>query len=138
MLVPVKLDFGKCSSVTFNGLRHPTLATVKLHGSLYLESGWICSISRDANQNHPLFVCGSAIVDYLATSKRRVTVKNLLRGGRGVCYAPMVHRGIRDDAYCRIRNPLPEDDVFVVLMGLDFLFRVNVKNLKSPIGCCRF
>jgi hypothetical protein len=66
-----------------------------------------------------------------------MTVEDLLRGGRGVCYDPMIHRGVRNDAYNRLGNPLPEDDVFVVLVGLDFLFRVDVKNLKSPIGCCR-
>jgi hypothetical protein len=67
-----------------------------------------------------------------------MAVKNLLRGGCSVCYAPMIYRGIRNDAYCRFGNPLPEDDVFVVLVGLDFLFRVYIKNLKCPISCWKF
>ena len=67
-----------------------------------------------------------------------MSVKNLLRGGGGIRYAPMIYRGIRNEAYRRFGNPLPEDDVFVVLVGLDFLSRVDVKNLKCPISCWRF
>jgi hypothetical protein len=67
-----------------------------------------------------------------------MTVKDLLWGGGRVRYGPMIHRSIRDDAYRRFRNPLPENDVFVVLVGLDFLFRIDIKNLKGPVSCCRF
>lgn len=67
-----------------------------------------------------------------------MAVKDFLWGGRGICYAPVIYRGICNDAYCRLGNPLPENDVFVVLVGLDLLFRVDVKNLKSPGSYCRF
>ena len=67
-----------------------------------------------------------------------MTVKDLLRGGRRIRYVPMIHRSIRNNPYRRLGNPLPEDDIFVVLVGLDFLFCVDIKNLKSPVRCCTF
>jgi len=67
-----------------------------------------------------------------------MAVEDLLRGRRRVRYDPMVHRGIGNDAYCGLGNPPPENDVFVALVGLDFLLRVDIENLKSLVRCCRF
>jgi hypothetical protein len=91
VLVSIKFDFRECGSMALNGLRHTTLATVKLHSSLYFEGGRIRGIARDANQDHPLFVRRSAIIDNLAARKGRMTVKDFLRGRRRVRYAPVIH-----------------------------------------------
>jgi hypothetical protein len=62
-------------------------------------------------------------------------VKHFLRRGSRVRDTPMIYRGVCDDANRRLGNPLPENNIFVILMCLDFLFRVNVENLKSLAGC---
>ena len=101
---------------------------IQLHGTLDLERRRICRVSRDANEDEPLFIGGDAVVDYLGAGESGVTVKYFLRC-RLVVNGPVVHSGVSDHANSGFRDPLPEDDVLIVCVRLDLLLGFNVEDL---------
>lgn len=46
----------------------------------------------------------------------------------------MVHGGVCDETQVGVGRPFPEDDIFVVNVGLHFLLRLNVEDLQCPPG----
>ncbi len=119
--------------MTFDRLTDALLLAIELHRPFDLETGRVCSILRDANENHPLLARRNAVIDDLGTSERRMSVESLLRRGCRVGDRPVVYRGVRDHSNDRVGDPCPENDVLVVGMGLHFLFGVHVEDLDcSP------
>ena len=64
-----------------------------------------------------------------------MAVEDLLRRRRRVGDGPVVHCGLRHEAEGRVVDPLPEDDVLVVDVRLDFLLRLNVEDLQRSPRC---
>ena len=58
-------------------------------------------------------------------------VENLRRRGSRVGDRPVVDSGVRDHPNYRVRHPLPEHDILIVDVGLDFLLRLDVEHLKG-------
>lgn len=130
----VQLKLRERSSVTLDRLAHSPLATVELDRALDLERGGVGSVARDTNENKPLLIGRCAVVDDLRADKGWMAVEDLLRRGRRVGNGPVVHCGLRHEAEGRVVDPLPEDNVLVIDVRLDFLLRLDVKHLKCATG----
>jgi hypothetical protein len=63
-----------------------------------------------------------------------MTFENFLRRRRGVRDCPTVYGCLGDYSDNSVRDPLPKRYILVVGMRFDFLFCVDIENLKRPTG----
>ena len=134
ILVTIQLELSERSSVTFNWLGNTPIPAVQLHSTLYFERRRVGSVSGNTNKHKPFLVSTGAVVDDLRADKGWMAVEDLLRRGRRVGDGPVVHCGLRHEAEGRVVDPLPEDNVLVIDVRLDFLLRLDVKHLKCATG----
>lgn len=59
-----------------------------------------------------------------------MSLENFRRCARRICNSPVINGGVRDHADGVAIDPLPEDDVCVTDMRLDFLLGLDIEDLK--------
>lgn len=133
----IQPDLRKARRVPLNGLTDTPVPGIQLNASLDLEASSNC-VRGNSNKRCPLFVSRNAIVDDLVVGQGDMSVKDLdwcVGSSCGSRSGPMVHRSVGDDSEGLRRCPLPEDDILVHQMRLDFLLQLDVENLQLSSGC---
>ena len=120
--------------MSFDGLTNGTLNAIELHRAPDFKRARVRRVARNTNEDHPLLICGDAVVDDLRARESCMTVEYLVRRACRVRDRPVVNGSIGHHPNRAVRYPFPEHDVLAIYVRLHFLLRLNVEYLQCATG----